>query len=133
MSEVLNLTASYLRGEKYRPIHAGDDYRLQFTAQEKDINDNISPIPLAKVWFTIKRTEDDPDTAALLQLTSDSITEIELTDANAGQFTVIFTPENTGAIPGTWPFDIQIEDQSGDIITLARGEIELVGQTTRTV
>jgi hypothetical protein len=129
MSVALDLTASYLRSQNFRPLHAGDHYDMEFTAKQAGIALNLK-----RVWLTIKRTEDDPDSAALLRFLrfdSEDASEIEITDAGAGQFTAKFTPSRTSAIPGLWPYDIQVETTDDEIITMARGHIELLGHSTR--
>jgi hypothetical protein len=132
--QALDLTASYLRSQDYRPIIAGDNYNLKLTLTEKDISDTITAIDLtapAKVWLTVKRSTDDGDAGALLQLSSASAAEIEITDHANGKITIKFTPAGTAGIPGLWPYDIQVKKTDGGLVTVAGGQIEFGAHTTR--
>lgn len=128
MSVRYDITAEFLSRSNYRQIHAGDDYSHQFTVRRSGA---ALPLSGAKLWFTVKADESDLDSEAELQYTSDSIAEIEITDALNGQFTIHLRHADTDTMAGTWSYDIQALLGSGEVITLARGVIEFLPNLTR--
>lgn len=129
MSVRYDITAEYLKRANYRQIHAGDDYSHSFTVRRAGLPMDLSA---AKLWFTIKEDENDLDSEALLQYTSDSIAEIEITDGANGQFVLQLRHADTDTMAGTKNYDIQVLLNTGEVITLARGVIEFLPNLTRT-
>ncbi len=129
MSVRYDITAEYLKRSNYRQIHAGDDYSHSFTVRRAGLPMNLTA---AKLWITVKEDENDLDSEALLQYTSDSIAEIEITDPTNGQFVVHLRHADTDTLAGTKAYDIQVLLNSGEVITLARGVIEFLPNLTRT-
>ena len=90
----------------------------------------------AKIWFTVKEHALDNDTDAKLQLVSDVSSEIQITNAAGGEFTVKFrgsgaSQKNTSDLEGEWIYDIQVLLNDGTIITAAYGTIEFLKNITR--
>lgn len=129
MSVQYDITAAFLKRSNFRQIHAGDDYTHQFTVRRAG-----QPLPLtgAKLWFTVKQDENDTDSEAKLQYTSDTIAEIEITDGLNGQFKLNLRHADTDDMAGVWHYDIQALLSTGEVITLARGAIEFLPNLTRT-
>lgn len=129
VSNLYDMSANALEYDGYRPIHAGDDYGHDFTAEIT----SGSPYNISKVWFTIKHDSIDADADALLQYDSDTITDIEITDGPNGAFTLHIQAADTADLEGTWFYDIQILTSGGNIVTVARGNIEFLPNITRAV
>lgn len=129
MSVRYDITAAYLKRANYRQIHAGDDYSHSFTVRRAGLPMDLTA---AKLWFTIKEDDNDLDSEALLQYTSDSIAEIEVTDAANGQFVVRLRHADTDKMVGTKNYDMQVLLSTGEVVTLARGVIEFLPNLTRT-
>lgn len=129
MSVRYDITAEYLKRANYRQIHAGDDYAHSFTIRRAGTALKLTG---AKLWFTIKEDENDLDSEALLQYTTDSLAEIEITDAESGQFVVRLRHADTHLMVGTHHYDIQVLLNTGEVVTLARGIIEFLPNLTRT-
>jgi hypothetical protein len=126
MSAKYDITAENLEKAGYRAIHAGDDYDHAFTVTRAgsalDLNGAI-------LWFTIKEDSALADDEAKLQLQTP--TQIEVTDAAQGKFTVRFDQDATKNLEGEWPYDIKCKLQSGSIIRLSRGVIQFLANLTR--
>lgn len=132
MSARVDLTEDNLRAAGFRPLIAGDDYPMGFTAQR---GGTILDLSAAKIWFTVKDDAIQPDSEALLQMDSDTAANIEIDDAAGGHFIVYFhgaTDPNTADLEGEWVYDIQALLSSGALITLSRGAIEFLPNLTRT-
>ena len=131
MSSKIDITASALQNSGFRAIHAGDDYDYQITITRAG-----SPLPLTgstKVWFTVKEDSVQSDSLAKLQLTSDDSSQVEITDAVAGELVVKFRSSSTSDIEGEWLYDLQVKLDSGAVITVAYGVIEFLPNITRSV
>lgn len=131
MSKKYDINAITLSQGKYRSLHAGDSYTHGFTVTRSN-----APLDLtgAKIWFTIKETSQQQDTQAKLQLSSDDVNEIEITDAVGGKFDVKFTgsgAKSTSDLEGSWLYDLQIKLSTGEVITLVYGKIEFLRNITR--
>jgi hypothetical protein len=131
MSVRHDITEKTLSQGSYRVLHAGDDYDYQFTVKRVGVAINLTG---AKIWFTIKARDTEDDNNAKLQLTSDTVAEIEVTDAPNGVFLVKFRAEgakSTANLAGEWIYDMQVKTSDPEIITLARGIIEFLPNLTR--
>ena len=94
MSQLLNITADFLETNQKRPLHAGDDYDMQFTAET--LAGAAIPLTGAKVWFTIKSDPLDDDASALLAVnTADDPTKITIDTPLSGIFTMRFKAADT--------------------------------------
>lgn len=128
MSVRYDITADNLSGNGYRRLHAGDDYNHQFTVTRGGVALDLTG---AKVWLTVKENPIETDAQAKLQLDSSNSAEIEITDADDGQFTVKFRNAGTADLEGKWWYDIQVKLADTTIITVAYGEIEFLPDITR--
>lgn len=130
MSAQYDITADYLIKSNFRPIHAGDDYDHSFTVERAGAPLDLSG---AKIWFTIKEEESDTDAEALLQYDSDTVSDIEITDAVNGKFIIHLQSADTLQLNGVWLYDIKTKLATGKILHIARGTIELLATITRAV
>jgi hypothetical protein len=133
MSVDFDITAESLVSQNYRRLHAGDDYNYRF-----HVTRNSLPLSLigagVKIWFTVKEASLKNDSEAKLQLTSASSTQIEITDAANGDFTVKFAAASTADLEGEWQYDLQVKaliDGSLKVMTVAKGLIEFLPNLTR--
>ena len=132
MSQLLNITADFLETNQKRPLHAGDDYDMQFTAENLTPAGTAIDLTGAKVWFTIKSDPLDDDASALLAVnTADDPTKITIDTPLSGIFTMRFKAADTAGLEGLFPYDIQIKLASGKLFTMARGQIEFLANLTR--
>jgi len=134
MSQEYNITADNLRAQNFRPIHAGDDYDHQFAVERPP--GTALDLTGAKIWLTVKADPVETDVQAKLQLDSSDNTQIEITDATAGNFTVKFRGsglKSTEDLEGLWRYDIQVKlgAPSNTVITVAFGLIEFLENITR--
>ncbi len=84
------------------------------------------------LWFTVKRSFANADSAAVLQLLSGLDGGITIDDAESGDITVDCPAETTAAIaPRTYVYDIQLRRGDGEIQTLAIGEFVVLPDVTR--
>lgn len=101
----------------------------------------------AKLWFTAKSGTPDPDSAALIKIEESAGLQIidgavaataangsiTVTDAAAGDLTIVLTPVESAKLPpvtsGVW--DIQMRDGSGNITTKVSGTLVVNADVTR--
>ena len=97
-----------------------------------------------KLWLTVKRSLDDADAAAVLQvLETTGLTILNGAAGTAGQGSVVVTDQATGALtltvvpvasaqlaPGSYRYDVQILTASG-VTTKGTGVFRVVGDVTR--
>lgn len=133
MSTDIDITAEALAAQNYRLLHAGDDYDYKFSLVR-----NALPISLVgvgvKIWFTVKEASLKSDADAKLQLTSASSTQIEITDAAIGKFTVKFRAGVTDDLEGVWRYDLQVKAFVAGtlkVMTVAKGLVEFLPNLTR--
>lgn len=131
MSTLYDITSDILEYNGYRALHAGDDWEHPFEVERPA----GTPLSLAgaKLYFTIKYKPSDSDTEAELQYDSTDPTEIEVTDAVAGEFTLKLKAADTVDMEGFWFYDIQVVLSSSEVVTLARGNIEFLRNITKAV
>jgi len=87
-----------------------------------------------KLWFTLKRTYVDPDSAAVAQLSSPA-GGITITSAQSGRATISLPPQATLNFPdGTVQlvYDVQFKDAAGNVTTTEGGPIDVAPDATRT-
>lgn len=128
MSVQYDITAEQLQSGGYRVLHAGDDYDHSFTLQQDSVAIDLTN---GTVWFTVKESSVEEDTDALLAYDSGTPTDLEITDAAAGELTVHFQAADTANLEGQWLYDLQVKLQAGTVITMARGTIEFLENLTR--
>ena len=128
MSLQIPLTVDALRQAGKRVLVAGDNYDLVFVLKRSGTAVNLTG---AKIWFTVKRSVAQTDSAADLQLDTDTPADISITDAANGQVTVYLKPSNTESLEGSWLYDLQVL-LSGKVTTYAQGKIEFLPNVTRT-
>lgn len=129
MSAHYDITSNFLVKNNFRPIHAGDDYDHCFTVERVGIPLDFTS---AKLWFTVKAKETDTDAEALLQYSSDEISEIEITDAPNGKFVIHLNSPDTADLAGTWYYDVKSKLSTGKILHILRGVIEFLPSITIT-
>lgn len=100
------------------------------------------------IWFTVKDDKDDADSAATIQI--DEATgllyiigtagtaahgSITVTDAAAGDLTVVLDAEETTKLPlsGRFSYDVQVLYADGVVQTETRGHADLIGDITRAI
>ena len=128
MSVRYDITADALETNGYRPLHAGDDYTHEFTAQ---VDGSALDLSGATIWLTIKDDTTDPDTEAKLAYSTAEDTEVKITDATAGKFSVYLKQADTAKLEGSWQYDIKVKLSGGSFRRLARGTIEFLPNITQ--
>lgn len=85
--------------------------------------------------FTVK--EDPTDAAPTIQKDSSVVGEIDITDPSGGIAFIYIVPEDTrdpgnnvDVIPGTYEYDIQYTNASGEIKTLCKGTLKIMQDVT---
>ena len=106
-------------------VTQGDDLSVEIQLLKEGL---ALPVFGWEFWFTVKAKWSDPDSSALFQKTS------------AGGI-VVFDPltvyaninaaDTKSAAPGKYFFDVQAKSPAGNIITLERGVLEIILETTR--
>ena len=129
MSTLYDITSEQLEYLGARQLHAGDDYPHPFSAERPE--DTALDLTGALIWLTIKHKSTDVDSDAVLQYSSTEVSEIEVTDALNGLFTVHFSGSDKEDLEGTWFYDIKVKLASGELVRLARGVIEFLPNITR--
>jgi hypothetical protein len=85
----------------------------------------------SSMWFTAKYSYSDPDSSAVFQKTIGS--GITLTDAVNGKATVLILPTDTSGLANAkvmLVYDLQVKDASGNIYTVARGNLIFLPDVT---
>lgn len=93
---------------------AGNDITLEFAVTDED--GNVANITGATPSFTVRRVGRD----AVLS-TEDATAIAVITSAAGGLFRVSIDAADTTELIGTYRFQAEIEDASGDISTVSRG------------
>jgi hypothetical protein len=82
------------------------------------------------IRMMVRKGEEDEDT--ILSLDSDAIGGIVLTTPGSGIFTVTITATQTAALPdGAWVYDLEMDDQAGDVTRLIEGTFTVDREITR--
>jgi len=108
-------------------VKRGDTLVFSFTFT---YNDTGAAVPLTgwAIWFTLKKKEDDLDSAALVRKQFTNFTNPTL-----GKATIIAaTAAETDTLLGKYFFDIQYKDNSGIVRTPDEGTINFTRDITRT-
>lgn len=93
---------------------AGTDITLEFTVTDED--DEVATILGSTIHFAMAKVGEDPAISTAGGTAAGSIT-----DAPGGKFQVSIDAADTEGLFGTYRFQAQLEDASGDIATVARG------------
>lgn len=97
-------------------------------------SDGVTPFNLTgcEVWFTVNASSNntsDTDASAVIALKNTSIANPTL-----GVATIQITNANTQDIaPGTYYYDVQLKDASGNITSLAQNQFIVIADVTRSV
>ena len=92
----------------------------------KDENSAAIDITGWTIWFTIKSSQDDADSAKVAQ---DEVTVH--TSSTAGLSTISLTATETDALEGNYYYDIQIKKVDGTVKTVLDGRITFSKDITR--
>jgi hypothetical protein len=105
-------------------VNRGTTYTISVNYQR---NGEAASLVGATVRFTMKDTEFDDDA-------TDSSAEIEkdITDGNSsGEATITIEPSDTATlVPGTYYYDVKVEDTEGNIYKIDEGKVKLDGSPT---
>lgn len=77
------------------------------------------------VYFTVKESQKDPDTSAIIK--KDITSHL---DAEHGKTEITLTPEDTDITPRTYWYDIVVKDDEGNINVISHGRIKVVEHAT---
>lgn len=88
----------------------------------------------AKIYFTIKKTTRDDDADALIEKNStDNPTECRVLDDIAGIIRVHVPGSETDDLPVSYlPYDVQVKEADGNIVTPEKGFVEVERDSTIT-
>jgi hypothetical protein len=88
-------------------IYRGVSKTLKLTVAQTDEEGEVVPVDLtgASIYFTVKR--DLKDTIPVIKKSTAQITEVEITDAYAGEANIFLNPLDTQNLePGQYLFDV---------------------------
>ena len=109
-------------------MYRGDDKTFQLTV--KDSDDVAVDITGATLNFSLKR--DPNETSSLVTKSTDTVTEIDLTDPTNGIAEIYLVPSDTRDLSaGTYVYDVQITTSTGKIHTLVRANLILLDDVTQ--
>lgn len=103
--------------------HAGDSLKITVDVEET----NGDPVDLtgASATYLIKENMSDPDTDALVELTTSS-GDISIVDATAGRLEVHIPTGETSGMTGQKHHRVRITDDSGNRSTVLTGTITII-------
>ena len=119
-----DLTADSLKLRCNKPLHAGDDYKFEFTVVDPkvlDVNGNPTPVDISGFSYEFCVKLKLGDTEFLAQIVG------VIVDGPTGRFDIIITDTtftNTTLITGV--YTLQQTDGSGDKCTLIHGCIQIL-------
>lgn len=93
----------------------------------------VFPLTGCQMWFTAKWTYADPDISAIFQKIIGS--GITITNPILGMATVVISPTDTSGLPPSkilLVWDCQVEDASGNVFTVASGNLIITPDVTIT-
>ena len=99
--------------------HAGDS--LHIITQVEDSDGNIISIENADIEWEL--TEEEGDTEKLVEKNSENPEEIEITDAENGEFTVYVAAGDTEGMTGEHHHRARVIDSNGNRVTVFTGSI----------
>lgn len=100
-------------------IYRGDDKTWQ--VQFKDALEVAIDITGWTVYFTVKEKDSDTDANATITKTITSHV-----DPTAGKTDIILVPTDTSSLKGNFYYDIRIKKDTGEIITVLVGTLEVL-------
>jgi len=104
-------------------LTSGDDDTFTITYQDAD--GNVQDITGWTFWLTIKENKSDTDAEAVVQKTVTSHT-----DPTNGKTEIDVDAADTEDLAGNYWYDMQREDENGDIKTFAHGVMSIREDTT---
>ena len=110
----------------------GDDNVYNLSVVRNNAAVNISG---AKLWFTAKHDQDDPDTLAVIKLNStDNPGQISLVDQVHGLASITLKPADTVLLEETalW-YDVQMKESTGRVTTIVSGILKITKDVTASV
>ena len=114
-------------GKTIANVIRGDTRTVNLTFLESDGSTAID-LTGGTVYFTVNSSSDpSDDTAVAFQKTATSFT-----DATHGKHTFTLSHANTNITPGTYWYDAQFVDGSGNYLSSYRGKFIVQSDTTRT-
>lgn len=114
-------------GKTISNVIRGDTRTINLTFLESDGSTAIN-LTGGTVYFTVNSSSDPlDDTGVAFQKTATSFTS-----ASTGQHTFTLTHADTNITPGTYWYDAQFVDSSGNYLSSYRGKFVVQSDTTRT-
>lgn len=110
-------------------VEIGETAFLDFAITTGGVAQNITGW---EIWFTAKRRISDPDSMAVIQH-STAAGGVTVSNAAGGLGTVTLLPADTAALPERKLVlfaDLQGKDGGGNIFTLEKGTLSLLGKAT---
>jgi len=107
-------------------IYRGDDktWEVQF----KDASEVAIDITDWTVYFTVKEKDSDLDANAKIAKTITSHT-----DPTGGKTSIILVPTDTSELKGNYYYDIRIKKNTGEIVTVLVGTLEISKNVKKTI
>lgn len=103
-------------------MHAGDTKRLHFTLTSGAPNNDALDITDANVrWQVSKGTTARFSSIPVISKEIDD--GITVTDAFEGLLTIDLLPEDTESLKGTFYYELEVIDATGDVATAATGQM----------
>lgn len=109
----------------------GDSRQINITCTQSD---GVTPFDLTgcTVYFTVNASADntaDDDTSAVIALKTSSFS-----DAASGVATLTITNAISQDIaPGTYYYDVQLKDSTGNVTSLAQNKFTVIADVTRSI
>ena len=108
-------------------VYRGDDKSISLTFTDKATG-LAEDITGWTVYFTVKEAYDNDPTDSAALITKDVTSH---TAPTSGQTAIALTDTNTNISPGSYFYDIQAKDASGNIMTVVSGIFEVLADVTR--
>ena len=110
-----------------RYLYKGDDHTFRLNVIDKSGN----PVNIQGVTLTFTVKESGEDTAILLQKSSSILGEIDFADATNGLADIFIKGADTTSMSvGLYEYDIQMNDLTGNVITLTKGHLSITQDVT---
>lgn len=114
-------------GPTINNVIRGDTRQINLTFLDSDGSTALD-LTGGTVYFTVNSSSDPvSDSGAAIQKTATSFT-----DATAGQHTFTLTHSDTDITPGTYWYDAQFVDATGNYVSSYRGKFVVQSDVTRT-
>lgn len=125
---------AYLRPEYHQKLQTTRGDTSAWNGQVLDPENSNNPVPLGgcQLWWTVKKSNDDDDSGAIWQKTIGN--GITVDNNGTGQFKLgPLAAADTKSLPNRvtgYVWDIQLEDLAGNVITVAKGTLLVLPETT---